>query len=119
MPGASSCFIFRLVLVVSLLSRGSCIVTIRNWTSYTTIMVTPHPEGATEELEPGEWMQYTCTGNGRNGFFTVANNKDENVVTSNLVDGQILVLVDNNNDSLDGLIVDSKGIKIQTLFINL
>jgi len=118
-PGARFGFILQLALVVSLLSRAGCVVTIRNWTAYTTIMVTPNPDGSADELEPSEWMQYTCTGNGRNGMFTVANSKDENVVTFFLDDGQILALVDNVIDSIDGLLVDSKGNRIQTLFINL
>lgn len=117
--GARFCSMLRLALVVSLLSRAACVVTIRNWTAYTTVMVTPHPDGSTDELEPTEWMQYTCTGNGRNGMFTVANYKDDNVVTFFLNDGQILALVDNISDSIDGLLVDSKGNKIQTLFIDL
>jgi hypothetical protein len=103
----------------SLLTRVGCIVTIRNWTAHTTIMVMPNPDGSADELKPSEWMQYTCTGNGRNGMFTVANYKDENVVTFLLVDGRILALVDNFSDSIDGLLVDSKGNRIQTLFINL
>lgn len=100
-PGGCCGFLLRLALMVSLLSRAACVVTIRNWTAYTTIMVTPIPDGSTDDLEPNDFMQYTCTGNGRNGMFTVANRKDENVVTFFLNDGENLALVDNVNDSID------------------
>lgn len=109
----------RLALVVSMLCRATCVVTIRNWTAFTTITVTPNPDGASEELEPTVWMQYTCTGNGRSGMFTLANHKSDNVVTILLYEGQIVALLDNISDSIDGILVDDKGHKIQTLFINL
>ncbi|KAG0555276.1 hypothetical protein M758_12G160400 [Ceratodon purpureus] len=118
-PRAQFCFLLWLALVISMLCRVTCIVTIRNWTAFTTITVTPSPDGNTDELEPVEWMQYTCTGNGRSGMFTIANHKSDNVVTLLLYDGQNVALVDNISDSIDGILVDDKGRKIQTLFINL
>jgi hypothetical protein len=120
LPGALNfCFMLRLALVVSMLCRVTCVVTIRNWTASTTVSVTPNPGGDSEDIEPSAWMQYTCTGNGSSGMFTVANHKSDNVVTVMLYDGQIVALVDNINDSIDGLLVDDKGQKLQTLFINL
>lgn len=118
-PGAHLGLMLRFALMMSMLCRATCVVTIRNWTSSTTITVTPSPDGATEELAPNEWMQYTCTGNGRSGMFTVGNYKDDNVITLILYDGQIVAMEDNISDSIDGLLVDEKGRRIQTLFINL
>jgi hypothetical protein len=123
MPGAQSCsisfFLLRLALVASLLSLATSTVTIRNWTSHTTVTVTSTPKGTSEELLPSQWIQYTCTSNGRSAVFTVVKRKSNDVVTMLLYDGQDVALVDNMSDSIDGILLDDHGNKIQTLFINL
>ena len=116
-----SIFVLRLALVMSLLvSRVTCTVTIRNWTTRTAVVVTAIPRGAAEDLLPSQWIEYTITSNEGSAMFTVATNKPDNkVVTVLLYDGQEVALVDNMRDSIDGILVDDKGNKIQTLFINL
>lgn len=120
-PGVQPCSVFlsRLALVASLLSLATSTVTIRNWTSHTTIMVTANPRGTSEELLPNQWIQYTCTSNGGSAMFTVAKPRGNDMATMLLYDGQEVALVDNMGESIDGVLVDEKGNKIQTLFINL
>lgn len=76
------------------------------------VMVILYLDGFMDEFEFMEWMQYMCIGNGRNGMFMVVNYKDDNVVMFFFNDGQILVLVDNISDFIDGFFVDFKGNKI-------
>lgn len=106
-------------MVLSFFSLFNSLVTIRNWTSSNTVGITPSPDGSSEELKPSEWMEFTCARNGRSGFFTMANRDDDSTVTIVLYDGQIVALVDNRNESIDGLLIYDSGHRIRTLFINL
>ncbi|KAG0623410.1 hypothetical protein M758_3G173100 [Ceratodon purpureus] len=123
MPGAQlfPIFLLRLALVASLMSLATSTVTIRNWTSRSTVVVTSNPRGSSEELLPSQWIQYTCTNNGKSAVLTVGTKRKpaNNVATIFLYDGQNVALVDNMSDSIDGILVDDMGKKIQTLFINL
>lgn len=116
--GRSLLLLLQLFVLATLVSRATSSVAIRNWTARTMIVVTPNPGGTSEELEPNQWIEYTTT-NGRSGLFTMANRKDDNVVTVPLLDGQVLALCDNISDMVDGILVDEQGRKIKTVFINL
>ena len=74
--------------------------------------------GTSKELEPNEWVQYITT-NGVSGIFTIMNQINASVVTIMLYENQALALVTNMKDSINGILVDTQGRKIQTIFINL
>ncbi len=94
-------------------------VTLKNWTASTVIVVIPsNPNGNPEELQPREWIVYN-TGDIESSMFTLANRGDGFVITITLFAGQILALIDNAKDLVDGILVDSQGHRISTLFENL
>ncbi|KAH9544186.1 hypothetical protein CY35_13G105200 [Sphagnum magellanicum] len=108
------------VMVMASANKGlPAVVTLKNWTASTVIVVIPsNPNGNPEELQPKEWIVYN-TGNIESSMFTLANRGDGFVITITLFAGQILALIDNAKDLVDGILVDSQGLRISTLFENL
>ncbi|CAM6029688.1 unnamed protein product [Sphagnum balticum] len=108
------------VMAMASVNKGlPAVVTLKNWTASTVIVVIPsNPNGNPEELQPREWIVYN-TGNIESGMFTLANKGDGFVITIRLFAGQILALIDNAKDLVDGILVDSQGHRISTLFENL
>ncbi|KAH8944307.1 hypothetical protein BDL97_13G103700 [Sphagnum fallax] len=108
------------VMAMASANKGSpAVVTLKNWTVSTVIVVIPsNPNGNPEELQPTEWIIYN-TGNIKSSMFTLANRGDGFVITITLFAGQILALIDNAKDLVDGILVDSQGHRISTLFENL
>lgn len=108
------------VMVMASANKGlPAVVTLKNWTASTVIVVIPsNPNGNPEELQPKEWIVYN-TGNIESSMFTLANRGDGFVITITLFAGQILALIDNAKDLVDGILVDSQGHRISTLFENL
>ncbi|CAK9202476.1 unnamed protein product [Sphagnum troendelagicum] len=108
------------VMAMASASKGlPAVVTLKNWTVSTVIVVIPsNPNGNPEELQPKEWIIYN-TGNIESSMFTLANRGDGFVITITLFAGQILALIDNAKDLVDGILVDSQGHRISTLFENL
>ncbi|CAK9863459.1 unnamed protein product [Sphagnum jensenii] len=108
------------VMAMASANKGlPAVVTLKNWTVSTVIVVIPsNPNGNPEELQPKEWIIYN-TGNIKSSMFTLANRGDGFVITITLFAGQILALIDNAKDLVDGILVDSQGHRISTLFENL
>lgn len=71
-----------------------------------------------KELEPTKWIQYTTT-NGVSGIFAIANLINDDIVTIILYENQTLAPVTNIKNSIDGMLFDTQGHKIRTVFINL
>jgi hypothetical protein len=74
--------------------------------------------GTSKELEPNEWIQYTTT-NGVSGIITIANQINDDIVTITLYENHTLAPVTNIKNSIDGILFDTQGRKIRTVFINL
>lgn len=115
--------VVQAVMVVMAMASANkglpAVVTLKNWTVSTVIVVIPsNPNGNPEELQPSEWIVYN-TGNIESSMFTLANRGDGFVITITLFAGQTLALIDNAKDLVDGILVDSQGHRISTLFENL